>query len=168
MSNRVISFAERGLAPASRVLNNIGIGVIVAMILITIADVIGRRFFNQCITGAHEIQQFCFMTACFFTWAHCQMRGEHISVTFIADLLPRRLMVFVHIITSVIATCVYSILVWRLVVQSLTLKRFDVLTSELRIPEWPFLAVTGAVGVSLFALTLALAVSQRVAEAAKK
>ncbi len=166
--SKVLSSAERGIISISRVINQIGLVVICGMILLTVADVIGRRFFNAPIFGAKEIQQFCLLTAAFFTWAWCQVQRGHIVITFISDMIPKRVMVFVEIVMNTIAAVLYSVLVWRLFAQAMHMNSVGWLTDELRIPEWPFLGILGVFGVSVFVLMLIVTVGQHIAEAVKK
>jgi len=168
MLKKVMSSYERGIIAISRVLNNIGLWVIVGMVLLTVATVVGRRFFNAPIIGAKEIQQFCLLTVAFFTWGYCQADRGNIVITFISDLLPKRVMIFVEIITNTAATVLYGVLAWRLLAQAMHMRRVGWLTTELRMPEWPFLGILGTIGVSVFVLVLALTVAQHVAEAVKK
>ncbi|MFX1265503.1 MAG: TRAP transporter small permease, partial [Promethearchaeota archaeon] len=83
---------ESRLARLARFLNIIGLGFIIIMILLTVADVIGRRFFNHSLYGAHELQQFCLMIAAFLTLASCQIARQNITIDFIAELLSRKVM----------------------------------------------------------------------------
>ena len=168
MLKEAISSSERGLTSVSRILNNIGLWVIVGMVLLTVATVVGRRFFNAPIIGAKEIQQFCLLTVAFFTWGYCQAERGNIVITFISDFIPKRVMTFVEIITNTAATVLYCVLAWRLFAQAMHMRRVEWLTAELRMPEWPFLGILGTVGVSVFVLVLVLTVAQHVAEAVKK
>ncbi len=168
MLKEVMLSYERGITSISRVLNNIGLWVIVGMVLLTVATVIGRRFFNAPIIGAKEIQQFCLLTVAFFTWGYCQAQRGNIVITFISDFIPKRVMTFIDIITNTAATVLYGVLGWRLLVQAMHMRRVGWLTPELRIPEWPFLGILGTIGISVFVLVMVLTVAQHVAEAVKK
>jgi len=168
MLKEAMSSYERGIISVSRVLNNIGLWVIVGMVLLTVADVVGRRFFNAPIVGAKEIQQFCLLTVAFFTWGYCQAERGNIVITFVADFIPKRVMTFVEIITNTAATVLYAVLAWRLLAQAMHMRRVGWLTAELRMPEWPFLGILGTVGVAVFILVLMLTVAQHVSEAVKK
>ena len=163
-----LSSSERGIISASRVLNYAGVWVIIGMVLLTVATVIGRRFFNSPIIGAKEIQQFCLMTAAFLTWGYCQAQRGNIVITLVADLMPKRVMTYIEIIMNTLAALMYGVLVWRLLWQSMHMRSVGLLTQELRMPEWPFLAVTATIGVSVFVLVLIVTVGQHVVEAVKK
>ena len=167
MSKALLS-AERGIISTSRVMNSVALWVILGMVLLTVGEVIGRRFFNAPIPGSHEIQQFCLLTAAFFTWGYCQSERGHIVITFISDMIPKRVMIFVEIFMNTVAVVLYSLLVWRLFEQAMHMRRVMWLTAELRIPEWPFLGILGVAGVAVFVLVLIVTVGQHIAEATKK
>lgn len=164
----VNSAVERRLSPLANLLSTIGLGFIIIMVLLTTVDVIGRRFFNHSLYGAHELQQFSLMIVAFFTLATCQMARQNITIDFIAEKLPRRVMAWIDTILISVAFAGYSLLLWRLLVQAMYLKARGVQTIELLLPEWPFLAIAGGIGMLLFVVTLALTVSQALVEATSK
>jgi len=96
------------------------------------------------------------------------MQRGHIVISFISDLLPKRVMTYVEIILNSAAVLLFSILVWRLLAQSIHMKNVGLLTPELRIPEWPFLLVTATIGISVYVLSLVLTVGQHAVEATRK
>ena len=159
---------ESRLARFARLLNVIGLGFIIIMILLTVADVIGRRFFNHSLYGAHELQQFCLMIAAFLTLASCQIARQNITIDFIAELLSRRVLAYFDVILTTVAFVAYSLLLWRMIYQAAYLRAQGVQTVELLLPEWPFLAFAGGIGVFIFVLILALNVSQAIVETTRK
>lgn len=159
---------EGGLKKASLILNQIGLVVICGMVLLTVAEVIGRRLFNFPIIGSHEIQQMCLMTAAFFVWGNCQINRGNIVITFIADMIPKKAMNYIEIISYSISTVMYGILTWRLIAQGLHLKATGVVHAELQLIEWPFLLVTASIGGTIFVLALMQTVGRYIAEAVKK
>lgn len=159
---------EGGIKKVSLILNQIGLVVICGMVLLTVAEVIGRRLFNFPIIGSHEIQQMCLMTAAFFVWGYCQIQRGNIVITFISDMIPKKVMTYVEIISYSISTVMFGILGWRLIVQGLHLKQTGVVHAELQLIEWPFLLFTAAIGVTIFVLALMQTVGRYIAEAIKK
>ena len=150
------------------ILNQVGLVVICGMVLLTVAEVIGRRLFNFPIIGSHEIQQMCLMTAAFFVWGHCQIQRGNIVITFIADMIPKKAMPYIEIISYSISTVMYGILGWRLIWQALHLKATGVVHAELQLIEWPFLFVTALIGCTLFVLALMQTVARYIVEAVEK
>ena len=163
-----ISSFERGLTSVARVFQIIGIFVIVLMVGLTVADVVGRRFFNQSLTGAHELQQFSLMAAAFFTVGLCTLRREHVEVTIMSDMLPKKLMGWIEVVTSFIALGMFILMLWRAEVKSMMLRTSGTLTAELRQPEWPYLAFIAGFGLLLLILAQAVVFVNNVRQAVKK
>ena len=101
MFKKAMMLYERIVVQASRIANYIGVGVIMAMVLITSADVFMRRIFGAPITGAHEIQQLSLLIVTFMTWGYCQVLRGHIDIGFITDRLPRRITICIDVIFNV-------------------------------------------------------------------
>ena len=63
---------------------NVAALVLVALVILTCVDVVGRYFFSAPVTGAVELVRICMAGIIFFTFPLTFLRGDHIIV----DLIP--------------------------------------------------------------------------------
>ncbi len=104
---------EKGVRGASNILNFIGMGMLLALMLLGAADVIGRYFFSRPITGTFEIGQVLVASMVFFSWGYTQLAREHVRVDiFISRLNPRSQAItdFVAIFMSML---LFGIMAWQ-------------------------------------------------------
>ena len=87
---RLVDRAETGLKVVSRFMAAIAAIVLGIMMMLTVADVTGRYFFNHPINGSWEL--IGFLLVCGGTWglAYCQVTKAHIRVTVLHDIFPAR------------------------------------------------------------------------------
>ena len=95
---KAANFVERGLSPLTRVVGNIGAGIIAVMMLLTVTDVVGRRVFNQSVSGAYELSELMLIIVVFFSMVHCQFLKGHITIDLVVTRLRPRTQ---HIIDSI-------------------------------------------------------------------
>lgn len=121
--------------------------------MVGVANVLSRRIFNYPIQGTYELQGWALCIAVFFTWAHTQAIKGNITVTFVSDHLPQKLVAYFDAIFYGMAVILYAILVWQILVFAIQMKGAGYSSLELQAPEWviPLLA---SIGVILFVATL--------------
>ena len=71
---------EKALTPIIPVIGNIGSVFIMVAMFVTVADVIGRRFFNHPISGSYEISSMILVIVVFSTITYCQLLKGHVSI----------------------------------------------------------------------------------------
>ncbi len=129
--------------------------VLAAMMLLTVADVCGRYFFNSPIKGTWEI--IGFLLICAGTWGlgYCQMQRGHISITIILQRFPRRLQALMLSFTYLVGLAGFSLLCWRMFLlahkYATTMKGY--VSDTLEIPLYPFMFAL-SIGAGLIALIL--------------
>ncbi len=168
MLDRIISVLEDRLGAITRTLSEVALFVIVIMILITVSDVFARRVLNATLVGAHEIQQFCYMIAAFLSMGYVTILKRHVTITFVSDLLPKRLMKYVSVVVWFVIVAAYTLLGWRLLAQGVHMMRVGVATPELYLPEWPFLFFSGLIGFAGMIAALLFTFLQTVKEVTNK
>lgn len=168
MLGKMWSSFESGMEFLTRWLNQITLTLVLLNVLLIIADVIGRYFFNRCVNGAHELVQFSFMYAGLMTWGYCEMHGQLIRVDFVANLLPKKFMAYVNVIMTVVGMVAASLLGWRLWMKAMGYLNSGQRTIELRLPEWPFLGFASLIGLSVFVLALLITLKNNIGEVIKK
>jgi TRAP-type C4-dicarboxylate transport system permease small subunit len=151
---RMANCVERGLSPLIRILGYTGAIAIGIMLFVTVADVIGRRFFNAPVLGSNEISQTMMLITVFFCIAYCEFTRSHITIGIIVDRLPKKAQCIVDSITYTIFLITASWLSRQLFLYGLDVFRQNVVSGTLAIPVFPFvfLAFIGCVILSLIVL----------------
>ena len=129
--------------------------VLVAIMVVTFVDVIGRNFFGRSLRGTVEMVSLMMGVLVFSGLAVTEMTRSHITVETFQGLFPKSLKRVSMIVNSLLAVGVS----WFLLNQLLT-KTMDILaerefTMILKLPYWPA-ALLMLIGFALFFLLLVL------------
>lgn len=129
--------------------------VLVALMLLTVADVIGRYFFHAPLNGVFDLTQFAVLVMTFLSFAYCGFRGAHVVIELLYDRIPKAAQFAVRRVSNAVGAILFAVIAWRAVVQSVDVRDFNETSQLLTIPYWPFYYVV-AFGAALFALVLAI------------
>ena len=138
------------------------------MMLLTVADVSGRYFFNSPINGAWEM--IGLLLVCGGTWglAYCQMEKAHISVNVLLLLFPSRLQALVRSLAYLLGLAGFTLICWRaLLLTTKYMTERGHITDTLRIPYYPF-TIMMAIGTGVLALILLIDLVNSLAEVVRK
>ncbi|MDC7125580.1 MAG: TRAP transporter small permease [Spirochaetales bacterium] len=127
--------------------------VLVFIMLLTTIDVIFRFFFNAPITGASEITQRFIIFAGFLGMGWCALNNQHIKVGLIIDRLSPGMQKFFDIVNFIIVGIVGGIISKESFKQALLVKKMNVQSQLLGIPNFPFYIV---VSISYLILTITI------------
>jgi TRAP-type C4-dicarboxylate transport system permease small subunit len=143
--------------------------VLVAMMLLTVADVIGRYFFSRPIKGTWELVGL--LLVCAGTWGlgYCQMEKAHISITIMYDLFSRRVRALMSTLACLIGLGGFSLICWQTFVLA---KRYFLLprgneTDTLGLPYSPFILLL-SIGAGMMVLILIVDVVRYISEGTRK
>lgn len=129
--------------------------VLLALMLLTTADVVGRYFFNSPIIGVFDLTHFAVLVMVFLGLAYCGFQGGHIVIELLYDRLsPSTARVLLRLINFV-GCMLFLLIAWRSAVQSVDVREFREASQLLVIPFYPFYWVV-AFGSVLFAWVMAL------------
>lgn len=163
------SRTETGLQRVSKVTAIIAAIVLAIMMLLTVADVCGRYFFNSPIKGTWEI--IGLLLVCAGTWGlgYCQMQKSHISVTVLIERFSRRGQAIIRSLAYLVGLAGFSLLCWRMFLMAMryltTMKGY--VTDTLEIPYPPFMLMM-SVGAGIMALILIVDLVHSFIEVARK
>ena len=170
-SNGLFSFVsnlETTVMQISKIMAIIAAIVLGVMMLLTVADVSGRYFFNYPINGAWEM--IGFLLVCAATWglAYCQKEKAHIRVTVLSDLFPLRGRAIIDSIAYLFGVFAFAVICWRsvLLTTKYAVEKGHV-TDTLQIPYYPFTIIM-AVGAGLLALLLLIHLIHSLVEMARR
>lgn len=166
-----LNLASKGEASIhflSKVMAIISSIVLAFMMLLTVADVIGRYFFNFPINGAWEL--IGLLLVCAGTWglAYCQVEKAHISVTVLLDLFPPGIQAVIRSFAYLTGLTGFGLICWRaiLLTQKYTSGEGYV-TDTLQIPYYPF-TIMMAIGAGMLALILLIDLIHTLREVGRK
>ncbi len=127
---------------------NVAAVVLLALVALTVADVIGRYFFRSPVTGAVELVRICMAGIIFFSFPLMFLRNDHIIV----DLIPIFRRGWLAWIVSIVILAVITYVAYRIGdrVYDYAVRAFEDedVTEYLAIPRWP---IVGFITLSLFA-----------------
>jgi TRAP-type C4-dicarboxylate transport system permease small subunit len=107
---------------------------LVAMMLITVADVSLRALFNLPITGAYDLVQLFLVGSVFLSIPDVFLRGENIVVDLVDHVLGRRAIDVLKAVANLLALVFLAVLAWRMVPPALDAMRFGEVSPDLAIP----------------------------------
>jgi TRAP-type C4-dicarboxylate transport system permease small subunit len=130
----VIDVGTRALAAVG------GIGIM-AMMLLTCADVFLRYFVNAPIEGVLDLTQMLMVVIVFFGLAYCGWTGGHVAVDYLHDLLPPRMVVPLAVAVNATGAVVMLAMAWEGLQTSLTFMMTGETPMTVMIPKYPFIWV---------------------------
>ena len=126
---------------------------LVAMMLVTVADVSSRAFANLPITGAYDLVQLFLVGTVFLSIPEVFLRGENIGVDFVDHLVGPRAISLLKMVARFLAFVFVGVLLWQMIAPALDAMRFHEVSPDLSIP----MIVHWALMVAGIALSLAAA-----------
>jgi TRAP-type C4-dicarboxylate transport system permease small subunit len=159
-----VKTALKILDKLSRWMGYVSAAAILIMMLLVTANVCGRYFLNQPITGTPEIACLLMIVIVFPALAWAALEGKHIKVDFVMERFPKRVQVIVDNIMLLGALGIFAVITWRSFPAALHSR--DV-SSLLSVPQAPFYWIM-AVGWALFSISIVVLVVKKIAEAFKK
>jgi len=137
--------------PSSQVINGVGVGILVVMMLLTTADVTLRYIFNRPITGAMELTELMMAVLVACGLAYAAVHKEHIRVELIISRFSPRAQAVINAITCFFSLGIFSLITWRSILYAEYLRLGGVTSAVLLIPVYPFVYVV-AFGSALLCL----------------
>ena len=150
--SKAVDSLNRILAPVSRVIHSVGVGIIAAMMLLTVADVLLRSM-RQGLVFSFEITEFMMATMVAFCLAYCAFTRGNIKVELLLRRFPQRIQAILSSITGLLAIGVYSLVVWQEFIHMHLLRTGHVHSTVLLMPTFPF---AGLVAIGFVFLVLVL------------
>lgn len=149
----MINQIERFVFTVVKLINKAGLGILFIMMLLTVADVVGRYFFNFPIAGAFELTEVMLSLLVFFSIAYTQVNKGHISIDIIISRLSPMKKVIMDTIMYFICLILAILLTWQLGVHAKRLWVGGNVSGVLEIPYYPFVILI-TFGSALFCLVL--------------
>jgi TRAP-type C4-dicarboxylate transport system permease small subunit len=106
-----------------------------AMMLVTVADVVLRAFFNIPILGTAELVEFGLACAVFFGLPAVFLRDEHLVVDVIDHFASVRLVRVLDLAGALVSLGVLGVMGWQMLPVARAMYEFGDVTSSLSIPK---------------------------------
>lgn len=147
--------ARRGLRMVTAVLCGV---LLIALTLVTVADVVGRYFLSRPLPGASEYTELLLMSIIFCGLPAVCLDDGHISVDLIVGKLrgwwERAQLVFARLFISVML----AIIAWQLWKHGTQLASYNEVTVYLRAPTGPFAKAAAVIAGACSIVTFVMAV----------
>lgn len=131
--------------------------VFVALVIMSIVSIVGRKLWSAPVPGDMELLQMCaaFASASFFAW--CHLTGHDVKVDFFTHNWPQRRVELLDGIGSILVAVFGALVAWRSFVGALALREYQETSPILAIPIWiaQMLMVPGFVVLALAGLYMA-------------
>ncbi|WP_375261958.1 TRAP transporter small permease [Palleronia sp.] len=118
--------------------------LLVALMLVTGIDVVGRYLFDAPLPGAFETTELLLGALVFAALPLVSRAGSHVEVDLLATVLPERIGTYLLWLASVVAAGVLLVFAWRLLELGLQQAEAGTRSISLHIPFAPF-AIFGAI-----------------------
>lgn len=144
-----------GLDRAARLLALLAGFCLVAMMAVTVVDVVGRYVFNAPIFGAQDLSQLLLVLVVFGAMAYCGRTDGHVAVDLFVGLFGPRLMRWIDVGVALASAGILFVLAWRAYENAKLAELFGSASNLLQIPLAPFHLVVGF-GAALYGVVMLL------------
>ena len=111
--------------------------LLLAMMFLTIADVLGRYIFNSPVPGASELTELLLAAVIFTGLPAASLDGDHISVDILAERLRGQAAMVLSRLVAVISAGVLALVAWRLWIIGDQIASYNGITPTLKLPIAP-------------------------------
>ena len=125
----------RLISLAARVFGALAAFFLAAMMMVTVADVLLRSFFNYPIRGVLELVELCLACTIFVALPAVFLRDEHLVVDVIDHLVRPSAVRVLDLIGTLLSLAVLVTMAWQMVPLARTMHEFGDVTSDLSIPK---------------------------------
>jgi TRAP-type C4-dicarboxylate transport system permease small subunit len=133
--------------------------VLVAMMMLTVVDVVGRYAFNRPVPGSSEIVEYLLAILVFGTLPIAGARREHIVIDILTPLFKGRARQIQEALVDLAGAGALAFLGWRLVAQALQFRGFGDVSQFLKLPYEPLAWFMAALCFASAGVTFALFVA---------
>ncbi len=124
---------------------------ILLMMLMTMWDIIGRRFFSSSVPGVYELSSLGLVVISFLAMGYPQIEGENVGVTMVYDRMKPKVKAVMDFLISILCIALFSVVVKQTITFALRMTDSNQITPVLHIPLQPFVYVT-AIGIVVLIL----------------
>ena len=142
---------------ASALLNRLAAGILFAMMLLTLADVVLRKLFQQGILGTLELTEFTMAAVVFFALAETERLDRNVRVDLVMERFSPRTQLIAAVLTGMVSCPLCLLIAAAMFVHAHAMRTAGEVSMDLWIPKYPFVYLMAA-GCALLALILLMKV----------
>jgi TRAP-type C4-dicarboxylate transport system permease small subunit len=165
--HKTVERAERAIRVVSRIANTLAMGVLVIMMLLTVADVLLRYIFRRPILGTVELTEYMMVPVVFLAIPWCAIKGAHAKIDLIVERFPPRVQGIFDSVSGLISLFMISLICWQGFLESKDMWVSHIGADMLNVPTYPFYLIVG-IGALLFALVLLVYIIKNVEQVVHK
>ena len=143
--DRILNFVSDSLRSAAAL-------ALTLMMLITVADVVGR-FFKHPIFGSVELVGFFAVAVAAAALPHTYKVGGHVGVEIITRLLPRKIRLLLDLFTRILTLILFSVVAWQMFVYAKDMQQAGEVSMNLEFPLH-YIVLVLAVSLAFFSGTI--------------
>jgi TRAP-type C4-dicarboxylate transport system permease small subunit len=149
----MVSFKENSISLA-RIFNGIAALAVIAMMLLTCADVV-LRLFRRPIPGTYEMVSFLGVVTVSFALAYTSVMRGHVAVNLVVRILPKKVQAIIDSIISILGILLFGLISWQSIVYGMSHQKAGEVSMTLKLPIYPVIygVALGAAAVCLVLLT---------------
>ena len=133
---------------------------LLAILLMTVIDIVGRNAFRQPFRGTVELTSMILVVVVFLAVAHSEDMGDHITIDLIYERVGRRSRMILDVFSDLFTMVVIGLVSYQLYQFVLRNQRSGAETPVLDIPMWPFVLVA-SIGAALYLVSTVMRVVLR-------
>lgn len=140
------------LARTGKGFNILACAAVVAMMILSTADVV-LRLFGKAIPGTYELVGFLGTVVVSFALAFTSLEKGHIAVEILVEKLPPRARLAIEAFGNLAGTLLFGVLAYQAVLYALDIQKSGEVSLTLQLPPYPFIFGIAA-GCALLSLLL--------------
>ena len=142
---------------AADLLNRMAAGILFAMMLLAMTDVVLRKVFSQGVLGALELTEFMMAGVVFFALARTERLDRNVRVDLVMERFSPRTQLLAAMLTGTVSCLLCILIAAAMFVHAHAMKASGEVSMDLWIPKYPFVYLMAA-GCALLALILLMKV----------
>jgi len=123
----------------SALLNIIGVGFILAMVLLIVTDILSRLLFNIALQGSYELVEYIMGLVIVFALGYTQIKNGHISVTTLIEMLPEWAQDWANRGVNLVGLVMFALITWQTFEKAGMEVKAGTTSAVLYIPKYPFM-----------------------------
>ncbi|WP_241560690.1 TRAP transporter small permease [Paenirhodobacter populi] len=132
--------------------------MLMAMMALTVCDVIGRYVFAHPVTGATELTEMMLVGVIFLGLPAVSLDRDHVAVDILTDRLPGWIQPWRELLVSILSAAILGVISWRIWIYAGQIASYGGATNSLRLPVAPlgYLCATAGAVAAVFMAVVAL------------
>ncbi|OGO20613.1 MAG: hypothetical protein A2144_02930 [Chloroflexi bacterium RBG_16_50_9] len=144
----------------------VGMGLVVALMILTVVNSVGRYGFDQPVLGVIELSDFFLLGSAFLVGAYTMVVKSHVAIGILVDRFPPRAQAVIDSLTLTFCLVAVIAAVWQSFARGIFMMHQGQATAILHIPRFPFYYVV-AFGWALLAVAIIMRIAHLFPKAVK-